>query len=232
MNPRRHVLVVGDVGDDDTGYVGLRLREQHHVVTTRVDRDRLDAWDDRERADLVLLLGSGRSGHADDSAAVVERESRYVRGALASGVPVLGICYGGQLLAHALGGSIGPSPAPEIGLFPLDSLDPVLCPPGPWAQMHSDAFVAPPTSRVLGTSAGGCQGFDDDAHGARALGWQFHPEVTPHEFGTWLDKLGPWARRHGVDDPDALRETMWAHEDDLRARSAVLVDAAVAHLWA
>ncbi|MFY0408504.1 type 1 glutamine amidotransferase [Solicola sp. PLA-1-18] len=231
MTPRRHVLVVGDVGDDDTGFVGQRLREHHHATSARVDRDRLGDWDDRQRADLVLLLGSGRSGHASEHADVVERESRYVRGALAAGVPVLGICYGGQLLAHALGGSVGPSPSPEIGLFDVDSRDPVLCPSGPWPQMHSDAFVAPPTSRVLGSSPGGCQGFADDAHGARALGWQFHPEVTPHEFGTWLDKLGDWAREHGIDDPDALRDTMWAHEDDLRARAYALVDDALDHLW-
>ena len=224
------VLVVGDRGDDDWGFVGERLLERDaHLV--RLDRDALPSWADiaGDGADLVLLLGSARSAHLPANAAVVEAESALTRAALDDATPVLAICYGAQLAAYALGGSVGVSPVPEIGMFAHQSYDPVLCPPGPWAQLHSDAFISPPTARVLGASAAGCQGFADESRPGRVLAWQFHPEVTAQEFCTWLDQMDAWARDRGV-DVAAVREQVAAHADEMRAPAHELTDAALAYL--
>jgi GMP synthase-like glutamine amidotransferase len=151
------VEVVADV-DDDAGFVGERLVDRHGAELVGLDRDALPA-SPSSGTSLLLLLGSARSVLSPAEADTVESESALVRTALTAGVPVIGICYGAQLLAHALGGAVSVAPRPEIGWFAVTSADPTLCPEGPWAQFHSDAFTPPPGARVLGTSAAGCQGF-------------------------------------------------------------------------
>lgn len=222
------VDVVADAEDDDSGFVGEWLRERYEAELVVRDRDRIRAGDTCE-ADLVLLLGSERSAHAPEQSLVVAAEADLVRSALDAGVPVIGICYGAQLLAHALGGEVADAAEPEIGRYRLTSYDPDLCPPGPWTQFHSDAFAPPPTSRVLGMSPAGCQGFADTSRAARALGWQFHPEVTPQRFIAWVERLRAYCVRHGH-DPDRLVAA--AHDDEaaLRQRARDLTDAAMSWL--
>jgi GMP synthase (glutamine-hydrolysing) len=225
----RLVQVVADGEDSDAGFVGERLVAAHDADLVLLDRDRLPA-SLPPGTGLVLLLGSARSVCDPAQSGVVAAESELVRAALASHVPVLGICYGGQLLAHALGGRVTTAAQPEIGWFELTSSDPVLCPAGPWTQFHSDAFSPPPGSRVLGESPAGCQGFaHDTSRGARALGWQFHPEVTADRFRLWVDRLRDYCRRHGA-DPDRLLADAQHREPQLRRAAHDLVDAAVGWL--
>jgi len=224
------VDVVADAVDDDSGFVGEWLRDRYRADLVLRDRDRIRAGDSCD-ADLVVLLGSERSVCAADQAPVVAAEADFVRSALDAGVPVMGICYGGQLLAHALGGSVAAADQPEIGRHLLTSYDSDLCPPGPWTQFHSDAFTPPPGARVLGMSAAGCQGFADTSRAARALGWQFHPEVTPQRFITWVERLRGYCERHGA-DPDALIAGARDDEAALRRRAHTLTDAAMSWLRA
>ena len=197
------VLVVGDPGDDDAGHVGERLRELGMQLVP-LSRDALPSWAELAAGDLVLLLGSG--GSVADPVLVqrVEAETALIRAALGDGVPVLGICYGAQVLAHALGGAVGVAPQSEIGWYTHQSLDPALCPSGPWLQFHGDTFTVPPSARLLGSSASGPQGLAWEGAtpaGARvrALGWQFHPEVTPTVLASWLRTEGALVQRHGAD---------------------------------
>jgi len=217
------VLVVGDKGDDDAGFVGERLTALGATLV-RLDRDALP--DLTTPADLLMLLGSARSAHNPAQTGVVASEAHLVRRALSHGVPVLGICYGAQLLAHALGGEVLPAPKPEVGWFIVDSVDPVLCPTGPWLQFHSDAFVPPPGVRVLGSSPAGCQGFTYERDGARALAWQFHPETTPRELAAWLTNAGAWVVEHGG-DPVAIQAEADARAEAARAMAYDLTDAAL-----
>ncbi len=222
------VDIVADSQDSDPGFVGERLLDRYGADLRLRDRDQLRAGD-TSQADLILLLGSARSAREPEHTAVVHAESELVRSALDSGTPVLGICYGAQLLAHALGGQITVCSQPEIGWYKLTSQDPTLCPPGPWTQFHSDALVAPPLARVLGTSPAGCQAFADESRGARALGWQFHPEVTTKRFSTWVERLHTYCERHGA-DPDQLIAAAPQHEAALRQAAYALTDAAITWL--
>lgn len=220
------VVVVGDdgAGDGDPGFVGERL-EQRGATLVPVDRDALPAYDELGPVDLLVLLGSARSVRARAAAAVVEAESRLLLAARRDGVPGIGICYGAQLVAHALGGVVTAATRPEVGWYEVESDDPLLCPPGPWAQYHLDAFVPPPGARVLGRSVVGVQGYTLD----RLVAWQFHPEVTPAMLRRWLTEA-PGAAEAAGSDPEQIIAFAVAHEDEARAAAAALTDAALAYL--
>jgi GMP synthase-like glutamine amidotransferase len=123
---------------------------------------------------FVVTLGSEASAF-DDAVPWLARERAVLDDALARDVGVLGICFGGQHLARALGGTVARAPRPEVGWLDVESLDPRTVPPGRYLQWHRDAFTVPPGAQLLARSPVGAQAF---RHG-RHLGVQFHPEVTP-----------------------------------------------------
>jgi GMP synthase-like glutamine amidotransferase len=220
------IHVVADLVDKDGGYVVERLL-QRGAELVELDRDDLPAYASIGDSDLILLLGSDKSAHEPKWKDVVESESVFVRAALRDGTPVMGICYGAQLMARALGGTSWRADAPELGWQRVDTTDPDLCPEGPWGQMHSDVFAPPPTSRVLGTSWRGPQCFIDDAHGARAIAWQFHPEVTPETYERWAHE--GYYGDTGVDVKDLIRQG-YANAAKSRNLAYDLTDAALDYL--
>jgi GMP synthase-like glutamine amidotransferase len=113
-------------------------------------------------------------------------EIEFARAALGLGVPLLGICFGGQMLAAAVGGQVARATTPEIGWTDVSSADPALIAPGPWFQWHYDRFTLPAGVPVLARTALADQAF---VHG-RAMGLQFHPELTPSVLECWLDTGG------------------------------------------
>ena len=102
---------------------------------------------------------------------------------LGSGVPVLGICYGMQLLAHALGGKVDPAPAREYGhaVMRVAEADHPLFKDLPadlavWMS-HGDHVVQLPAGfRVIGQSENAPMAAMADSAGRVAI--QFHPEVV------------------------------------------------------
>jgi GMP synthase-like glutamine amidotransferase len=191
---RVRILVIANLGDDDPGYVGeaLRVRGADLVVAHR------DAHDDLPPPDgfaAVVSLGSDWSVYWAHVADHVGREVRVLQAATAAGTPVLGLCYGGQLLAHALGGTVERAPFPEIGWYAVDSDVPDLVPTGPYVQWHSDRFTSPPGALELARSAAGPQAFVL----GRALGLQFHPEATPEVVRRWVVGMADQADGAGVD---------------------------------
>ncbi len=223
------VDIIGDSIDRDPGFVGERLVARHDAQIEMHDRDALPTPERFPRSGLLLMLGSERSAHDPGQREVVEAESRVVRAYLAAGAPVLGICYGAQLLAHALGGDVHRAKHAEIGWYAVESRDAALCPPREWSQFHLDAFTPPVTATVLGTSPAGCQAFSDESAGGRALGWQFHPEVTADCYASWVKDMSDVCRRHDI-DPDGLIAEAPLREPELREAAYALTDAALAWL--
>lgn len=225
----RTVRVVADDTDREGGYVVARLREVAQEVAF-VDRDELTGDALGESGDLVLLLGSTRAAHDPEHAAVVAAEAETIRASLDVGVPVLGICYGAQLLARALGGSSERGPQLEIGLLPVESYDVVRCPPGPWVQSHSDVLVPPPGAEVLAFSELDGhrvpQCLADSSRRARALAWQFHPEAEPETFARWAAGDEKAARLLGRDVETMVAEVTAAAPAS-RQRARRLVDDAL-----
>lgn len=225
-NGHMRIHVVADATDTEGGYVAERLVERGAKLVL-LDRDDLPAFDAVGESAMVLLLGSDKSAHEDKWVESVTAEIRLIRASLAAGTPVMGICYGVQVLARALGGTSWRADRPELGWSRIDTLDHVLCPEGPWGQMHSDVFAPGPTSRVIGTSWRGPQCIVDDAWGARAIGWQFHPEVTPTTYERWVTE--GYYGDTGDDRKELIRQAH-ANAPHSRNLARALTDSALTYL--
>lgn len=222
--------MVADRADSDTGFVGDRLEQLGGELTQLLREDFPadgEALDPGE-ADLVLLLGSHHGVVDAGREDVVAAESALVRRCLDDGLPVIAICYGAQLAAHALGGVVDRAENPEIGWYYVDSHDPALCPPGPWVQYHYDRFTVPDGARGLGESAAGPQGFAVESPDGllRLVAWQFHPEVTPGVLQRWVDEDRAVLPGVGVDAAAFVAEAV-EREAFSRASAYALVDVAL-----
>ena len=108
MAPVR-ALVIGNADDFDPGFVGHRLRE-HGYAFTECHREHPDRWPALDGHELVLTLGSEWNVYRPETAELVEAEAALVRRVVAADVPLLGICFGAQVLAHAFGGTVSRTP--------------------------------------------------------------------------------------------------------------------------
>jgi GMP synthase-like glutamine amidotransferase len=186
-------------------------QQQAEVDVFRIDLD--EKAPDPHAYDMIASLGSEFAAF-DDSKPFIPAEAELLRKAVAEDVPVLGLCFGGQLLARVMGGKSFRSERAEIGWIPIRSNDEDLIPEGPWFNWHFDSFTLPPGAKLIAESDVGPQAYVI----GRSLGLQFHPEVTPEIMDIWVK-----AYRHELDgdgvDPDALLEETQRLAPDLRRRS-------------
>jgi len=166
----------------------------------RIDVD--DREVDPDAYDLIVSLGSEFAAF-DDSKPFVAREAELLRRAVDADVPVLGLCFGGQMLARVLGSEVFRSVDAEIGWLPVHTSDPDLVPEGPWFQWHFDTFTPPPDARIVAQSDAGPQAFV----AGRSLGLQFHPEVTPEIMEDWVRVYRHELDADGVPPDPLLEET-------------------------
>ena len=178
-------LLIANAVDADAGFAGDRFRH-HGYAFTECHREHPDEWPQLEGHDLVLLLGSEWSVYWERNVREVAAETALVRRADERGVPVFGICYGSQLLAHAFGGRVLRSPVPEIGWYDVDTDVPDAIAPGPWLQWHDDIVEIPPRASELARSPVGPQAFRFD----RVMATQFHPEATETMLARWSAGAG------------------------------------------
>ena len=142
--------------------------------------------------DAVMVFGGTMDTHEEDSYAWLRDENDFIRAHVDAGVPVLGVCLGGQLLAKALGAQVSRVPEPEVGWYELARLpdaegDPVfgaLPERFPSLQWHNYQFALPAGAVPLARSGACLQGY---RFGEAAWGMQFHPEVTRSIVQLWID---------------------------------------------
>lgn len=210
-------LIVQHEEPTPPGHVTQWLAEHDAEVDVfRIDID--DREVDPTSYDLIVSLGSEFAAY-DDSHTFVPREAKLMRRAVDADVPVLGLCFGGQMLARVLGGEVQRGSVSEIGWLTVRTRDPELVPEGPWFQWHFDTITAPPGSTVIAESDVGAQAFV----AGRSLGLQFHPEVTPEIMDDWVREY-----RHELDDegidPDALLEETKRRAEESRRTSWQLLE--------
>ncbi len=170
---------------------------------------------------FLVSLGSEASA-ADDAVPWLAAERAVLDRAIVCDVPILGICFGAQHLARALGGVVAPAPRAEVGWLDVESLAPDVVPHGPWLQWHRDAFSVPPGAQLLARSAVGPQAFRRGPH----LGVQFHPEVTPAIALDWGTHY-PASVTEGGTTLEAVRAGGEAHAAGAQVRAYALFDAFV-----
>ncbi|MBT2213382.1 MULTISPECIES: gamma-glutamyl-gamma-aminobutyrate hydrolase family protein [Actinomadura] len=216
-----HLSIPGPVGERLTEH-GWDLEERlivpadlHHAPGVDFEFPDPLAWD------LIIPMGSPWSVNDAVVASWVAPELAMLGKAHAAGVPVLGICFGGQALAAALGGTVERAPRPEMGWVEVETDDPSLVGPGPWFQFHYDRWTLPPGAVEIARSAAGSQAFVL----GRSLGLQFHPEITAAELESWLVNGGDAHMRAEGVDPGAVLAEVRRTEAASAARTHALVDA-------
>ncbi len=172
-----------------------------------------------------VVVPMGAPWGAWDDASIgrwLQPELAAVRIAQAAGTPLLGICFGGQLIARALGGAVAPAVSGEFGWQVVHSDDDKLVPQGPWFQWHHDRFTLPPGATEVARSPKAPQAFIV----GRTLALQFHPEVTSDVFSEWLTVPGgeEALAGDGIDTALLLAQTR-AEDEPASRRAYALVDA-------
>ncbi|MCV7025201.1 type 1 glutamine amidotransferase [Mycolicibacterium novocastrense] len=149
----------------------------------------------------------------------VGEQMTMMRCAADAGIAILGVCFGGQLLAQTFGGTVTRAPSPEIGWYDVESTDPLLVPGGRWFQWHYDRWTLPPGATELARTATASQAFLL----GRTLALQFHPEVDLELLDRWLgdDDVGEVAAFGLTHDELRSQTTALAHDPAKRVRRLV-----------
>lgn len=215
------VLVLQHTLEDTPGYLAQWLDAEgvHWSVRCTEAGER---YPDSVAGYRGLAVLGGEWSANDDRPSLRQAEA-LIREAAALGIPVIGHCLGGQLMARAFGGRVQRLPQPEVGWMPLrigrgtsarhwlGEGDQAMV-----YQWHYDNFVQLPPNAELIASSPTC------AHQAFAIGphlaMQFHIEITPQKIDTWLGHPGPvypQAVRDGVatvETPEAMRSSTLRHQ--------------------
>jgi GMP synthase-like glutamine amidotransferase len=217
------VGVVANIEDPEAGFVEERLEAMGAGFVRRWRSDPESLFDLERVVDLVVLLGSDWSVHGPAHRSEIGAEIDLVRRARTYGCPTLGICFGGQVVAAALGLEVARAPIGEIGWVSLESDRRDLVADGPWFAYHLDGWRDAGEHRAIARNQAGPQAVLD----RRTLGVQFHPEVTDDVIERWLRNGGDDLALIGV-DPAAVMADTDRFTDGARERCHALVDAFLA----
>jgi GMP synthase-like glutamine amidotransferase len=168
------------------GYFATYLARHGFVWRViRIDEGEAVPDDPRDFSGLVFM---GGPMSVNDDLPWIEPVLRLIRASAASGIPTLGHCLGGQLLAKALGGEVTRNPVKEIGWGRVDAVEDSLA--HEWLgassfnsfHWHGETFSIPPgATRIAATAHCANQAFVLDRH----LGMQCHVEMTPELITAW-----------------------------------------------
>ena len=169
------------------------------------DLDRIDVSDpgfgavDLSEPDLLIMMGGPMGVYEQAEHPWIACQMRRLPRRLDAGRPTLGVCFGAQMMAGAMGARVYPGPAKEVGFHPLSFVDTASplrhLADVPLLHWHGDTFDLPADVELLASSAA----YPHQAfrRGGNILALQFHAEMgLDPRFDEWLRQ---W--------PDALTET-------------------------
>jgi GMP synthase (glutamine-hydrolysing) len=155
------------------------------------------------------------------------REAAWLESLVSNNVPVLGICLGAQLLAHALGGRAFRAPVPEVGVMQMSltqagTMHPVVSAAGPRALFaHQDTFEPPPGATLLAETSSYPAAFEMGS----ALALQYHPETRLEVARGWVDDPDfDMLDRVGL-PPEAFLSQLTAFADEADERAEAMFSA-------
>lgn len=206
----------------ETGPPGLlgKWCAERGIPFTLFDTSTTEPWPELDAPAFLCCLGS-RHSPLDADVPAVAATVALVADAVARGVPVLGLCYGGQVLAHVLGATVEPSPEPQHGWYAVETAAPDIVPEGPWLEWHYDRFTLPPGATELARTDTTVQAFSHGPH----LGTQFHPESTVEIVTVWARKDAERLAEIGIADGEARLHASTDFTTAARAAAFQLFDA-------
>ena len=176
---------------------GFRCRERLRSVSA-ADVD----------APLVVVMGGEMGVYEAERHPFLSEEIALLRARLQRDRPCLGICLGSQLLATAAGATVRRGdPGMVVGVRPVHRVPAGLKDPAlqgvpevfDVVHWHGDTFEPGPGIQLFRGETYPAQGF----RVGRSVGLQFHPELGPAEFSSWVEALRQPLRESGR-DPDQL----------------------------
>ncbi|HXG23778.1 MAG TPA: glutamine-hydrolyzing GMP synthase [Chthonomonadales bacterium] len=181
--PTDELIIILDFGAQYTQLIARRVRECH--VYSEILPFDTPLSDIEERRPKGIILSGGPSSVYEHGAPTID--TRIYR----LGVPILGICYGQQLMAKQLGGRVIPAEKREYGKADLVVVKPGILFEGMPRELtcwmsHGDTVLAPPEGfEILATTESSpVAAMGDEAR--KLYGVQFHPEVAHTPFGKEL----------------------------------------------
>lgn len=230
-NPARRAAVIQHQPSVHLGNFGPML-ERHGYAIDLIDASgpaaEFAAGLDRARtADLVIVLGSTDGVYERDRLDYIDPELQFLRARLGEERPLLGVCFGAQAVAAALGSSVHPGPRVDVGYRTVTPTEagaqsPVRHFAGVRAaEWHGDTFDLPETVTLLASSAE----YPNEAFGIGEwlLAVQFHPELTERMHEQWLIGDDAYVRGAGY-DPEELRTERQRYSAPMQEASARMLD--------
>ena len=165
---------------------------------------------DATAADVVIVLGNDSGVYEKDRLTYIADEEKWLASRLEAQRPTLGVCFGAQIMASALGGEVYKGDSTQIGYrtvtpTPEGATSPVAVFDGvPVVQWHGDTFTLPEqATRLAGSSDYANEAFAIDEW---ALAIQFHPEVTVEMYRQWLADGRESVTSQGLSEAELMRE--------------------------
>ncbi len=216
-----HILVLQHAKVEHPGIFRDFLKEDGHTWEA-VELDEDEALPDIDQYDALWVMGGPMDVWQEAEYPWLKVEKEYIKQAvMEKGKPYLGLCLGHQLLAEALGGEVGPSERPEIGVMDvfltdqgasgvlLDDFEDRF----PCLQWHSAEVKRLPEGAMVLAVSDDCA-VQAMSWGTRAFSVQFHVEIEVDTVDKWAQipaYAGALEKALGVGATKHLRATCDKH---------------------
>lgn len=204
--PKKRALIIRHVPYE--GVAGYR----EPIEAAGYHIDRIDVEDpvfstlDLAEPDLLIMMGGPMGVYEQDRYPWIACQMRRLALRLDAGRPTLGVCFGAQLIAAALGAEVYAGPAKEVGFHPIVVNERARAGPlrhlvdVPVLHWHGDTFTLPANVELLASS----HVYDHQAfrRGNNLLALQFHAEMgLDARFNDWIDQWPGAIIEAGGDEP-------------------------------